>query len=96
MYFSWLYYLILIQKYQVVVAENCMRYLPQLSNNSQSKEVIVGDESSAMCPPWYRLDENGTCQRGSTLYGIVDFEDGTGETSLQGFYCMTTHGVQIL
>ena len=84
-------YLILIQKYQVVVAENCVRYLPQPSNNSQ-KEVIVGDESSAMCPPWYWLGENGTCQRGSTLYGIVDFDSGTGQTSLQGMYCMTTHG----
>ena len=63
-----------------------MRYLPQPSNNSQSKEVIVGDESSAMCPPWYWLGENGTCQRGSTLYGVVDFDNGTGQTSLQGFY----------
>ena len=44
------------------------------------------------CPPWYRLGGDGRCHSGNTLDGVVEFQEVTGQTRLQGLYCMTTHG----
>ena len=36
------------------------------------KDGSVGDEyRRSECPPWFRTDERGACQRGSLLDGII-------------------------
>ena len=75
--------------------ENCTRYLSQSNSSSvqsQSPNVTYDSSSTPMCPPWYQLREDGKCHRGKIVQGVVNFEVATGQTLLEGLYCMTTHG----
>ena len=54
------------------------------------KDGSVGDEyRRSECPPWFRTDERGACQRGPLLDGIIHQDMSTLQTSLTECNCMT-------
>ena len=54
------------------------------------KDVSVGDEyRRSECPPWFRTDERGGCQRGPLLDGIIHQDMSTLQTSIMECNCMT-------
>ena len=84
---------------QTIADENCTQFLHG-NNQSFTKggthatgvEFNSGLVPGVACPPWYRLGGDGRCHSGNTLDGVVEFQEVTGRTRLQGLYCMTTHG----
>ena len=54
------------------------------------KDGSVGDEyRRSECPPWFRTDERGACQRGPLLDGIIHQDMSTLQTSIMECNCMT-------
>ena len=54
------------------------------------KDGSVGDEyRRSECPPWFRTDERGACQRGPLLDGIIHQDMSTLQTSVMECNCMT-------
>ena len=70
-----------------IADSNCNNYLSPFQDRSFNSSD--NDFGYNLCPPWYYVRED-RCTRGNTIHGVVKFEDKTGQTWLQQYYCMTT------